>query len=334
MRLFQNTLPQLPLREGVSASCLVLPSARQPLWPTLLDALAERLPGVTRADWQQRLDAGDVCNADGQALAATSTPRSGQRVYYWRHITCEPTLPFEHQVLYHDGHLVVADKPHFLPVTPGGPHAAETLLARLRRQLDEPALTPLHRIDRETAGLVVLGLRPEERGAYQSLFRTRHIHKTYEAVAPWRPELPWSPAKTASGDLGAGAPELWRSSHLRDDPLRFFLMEEAPTELGLAPNSQTRVVCVHRLGSGQGFYRLYPVTGKRHQLRVHMAALGLPLMNDPLYPEVLHGPHSLPDHDKPLQLLARSLSFVDPIAGELRSFESRLQLADSLAPLT
>lgn len=319
--------PTLPLRDGVSASCVVLPSTGQPPWPTLLDALAARLPAVTRASWQQRLDAGDVRDAQGQPLAADSPCHSGQRLYYWRHVANEPELPYAHQVLYQDDHLVVADKPHFLPVTPGGPHAAETLLARLRRELDAPTLTPLHRIDRETAGLVVLGLRAEERGAYQSLFRTRHIQKTYDAVAPWRPELPWSASATAADVHGTAGREIWRHSHLRDDPIRFFRMEEAPPESGLAPNSETRVVSIRQLDNGQGLYRLHPITGKRHQLRVHMAALGLPLLNDPLYPHVLCGPHTLPDPSKPLQLLARSLSFVDPFTAELRSFHSQLQLA-------
>ncbi len=298
----------LPVRHGVSASCLVLPSSRQPLWPSLLDALAERLPHIDRATWAQRLARGDVVDAQGQPLRADSPCASGQRVHYWRHVADEPDLPFAHTVLYQDAHLVVADKPHFVPVTPSGPYVQSSLLVRLKRELGLPDLSPLHRIDRDTAGLVVFAVRPADRNAYQALFRDRQVHKVYEAVAP-RPTPPWR------------GPQVRRSRLVEDEA--FFCMREAAGE----PNSETHLQWLADVPTSDlSLYRLEPVTGKRHQLRVHMAALGLPIAHDVFYPTVTRGPTEPDDHHRPLQLLARSLAFTDPINGEERRFESGLRL--------
>lgn len=311
----------LPLRHGVSASVVVLPTSRQPQWPTLLAALCARLPTIPRATWQQRMAKGLVVDAGGQALQPDSPCHGGQRVHYWREVVGEVPIPFEHTLLLQDAHLVVADKPHFLPVTPGGPHVAETLLARLRVQLDLPDLTPLHRIDRETAGLVAFAVRPQDRDAYHRLFRERQVHKVYEAVAPWR--------------AGLTLP-LVHSSHLREDPERFYLTQEVPAteaqHLGLAPNSTTHIHLLARHGA-HALYRLHPISGRRHQLRVHMAALGAPILNDLFYPDVLSTPHQGQDFTQPpLQLLARELSFSDPVTGQQRVFQSGLQLAAAGPP--
>lgn len=310
----------LPLHHGVSASVAVLPTSRQPLpWPTLLDALAARLPTIGRDVWRQRLAAGLVVDAQGQPLAADSPPLGGQRVHYWREVVGEVPIPFEHTVLFQDAHLVVADKPHFLPVTPGGPHVAETLLARLRVQLNLPDLTPLHRIDRETAGVVAFAVRPADRDAYHRLFRERQAHKVYEAVAPWRADL--------------ALPRV-HSSHLREDPERFFLTQEVPAteaqRLGLTPNSTTHIHLLARHGE-HALYQLHPISGRRHQLRVHMAALGAPILNDLFYPHVRSTPSQGQDFSLPaLQLLARSLAFTDPVTGEARHFVSQCQLSATM----
>jgi len=312
-------LPQngaLPLRDGVSPSCVALPRLRQCPWPTLLDYLAARLPRIPRAEWQARLRAGHVVDDDGRALDEHTPYLHGQRVYYWRTLADEAPVPFQETVLYRDAHLVVADKPHFLPVTPGGRYVRETLLVRLKRVLDLPELSPLHRIDRETAGLVVFSVQAHERDAYQRLFRERRVDKTYEAIAPWRDGLCWP---------------LRRISHLREDEKAFFRMREAAPEEGLPANSETWIEPLERLGPQADYarYRLRPVTGKRHQLRVHMAALGLPIVGDQFYPVVRRGPDEPEDYTQPLQLLARAIAFDDPITGERRAFESLRSLSPS-----
>lgn len=303
--------PNIAMREGVSPSCVALPRVRQSPWPALIDHLAERLPRISRSEWAQRMQAGAVLGEDGQPLPVDAPYVGGTRVYYWRELLDEAPIPFEAHVLFEDEHLVVADKPHFLPVTPGGRYVRETLLVRLKDRLALPDLSPLHRIDRETAGLVLLCKRPQDRDAYQSLFRDRRIDKVYEAVAPWRADRVFP---------------LVRRSHILEDEQAFFRMREALPHEGLAPNSETRIECVRRQDE-RALYRLYPVSGKRHQLRVHMHALGLPIVGDQFYPTVQRGPDEAEDFAQPLQLLARGMAFTDPVTGVSRHFESAKALA-------
>ena len=306
--------PHIAMRDGVSPSCVALPRVRQSPWPLLIDHLAERLPRIARAEWAERMQSGSVLGEDGHPLPPDAPYVGGARVYYWRELPHEDPIPFEASVLFEDEHLVVADKPHFLPVTPGGRYVRETLLVRLKAQLGLPDLSPLHRIDRETAGLVLLSKRPQDRDAYQSLFRERQMDKVYEAVAPWREDLAWP---------------LTRESHLLEDEQAFYRMREARPHEGLAPNSSTRIECLRREGT-RALYRLLPLSGKRHQLRVHMLGLGLPIEGDQFYPTVRRGPEDEEDFREPLQLLARGIAFTDPVTGQVRRFESQRQLR--LAP--
>ncbi len=302
--------PNIAMRDGVSPSCVALPRVRQSPWPLLIDHLAERLPRISRLEWTARMQAGSVLSEDGQPLAPEAPYSGGSRVYYWRELRQETPIPFESAVLFEDEHLLVADKPHFLPVTPGGRYVRETLLVRLKARLALPDLSPLHRIDRETAGLVLLCKRPQDRDAYQSLFRHRKVDKVYEAVAPWRADLRFP---------------LTRQSHILEDERAFYRMREARPEEGHPANSETRIECVRREGE-RALYRLYPISGKRHQLRVHMHGLGLPIEGDQFYPVVRRGPQDAEDFAQPLQLLARGIAFTDPVTGQARCFESARSL--------
>lgn len=284
------------MRDGVNPSCVVLPSAGQGL---LIDFLAQRLPAVSRSDWLRRLEAGEVVNEFGAPATPLTAFTPGVRYYYYRELPAEPAIPFDETVLYQDAHILVADKPHFLPVVPAGRYLQQTLLVRLKRRLGLGELSPVHRIDRDTAGLVLFSVQRATRGHYQALFRDRTVRKVYEAVAPFREDMRF-PQTHAS--------RLEESGH-------FFRMHEVPGE----PNAITTIHIIEQTG-GWARYRLEPVTGKRHQLRVHMAALGLPLRGDAFYPEVNDPPQG--DYSRPLQLLARSLEFTDPITGAARRFES------------
>ncbi|PWU31726.1 MULTISPECIES: pseudouridine synthase [unclassified Pseudomonas] len=285
------------------ASTLHLPAGP---WSTVLDCLCARFPAIPRETWLQRLARGRVLDAEGRALDATTPYREGLRVHYFREVEAETPIPFEERILHVDEHLVVADKPHFLPVTPSGQYVEQTLLARLARRLDNPLLVPLHRIDRPTAGLVLFSANPASRAAYQALFRERRMHKRYEAIAPPLPQLEF--------------PHVRRSRLVDGEP--FILMREAEGTV----NSETRIEVLERREHWWR-YALYPVSGKRHQLRVHMAALGAALRNDPLYPQLLpEEQRRSDDYSRPLQLLARHLAFDDPLTGQPRQFDSQLQL--------
>jgi tRNA pseudouridine32 synthase/23S rRNA pseudouridine746 synthase len=285
----------------VAASTVHLPAGD---WGTVLDCLCARFPAIGWETWLDRMARGRVLDTDGHPLAADTPYRAGLCVRYFREVPMETPVPFVERVLHADEHLVVADKPHFLAVTPAGAFVEQTLLGRLIHRLGNTALVPLHRIDRLTAGLVLFSANPETRSVYQALFRERRIDKRYEAIAPALP--------------GATFPLVRRSRMVAGEP--FFRMREVDGEA----NSETHVDVIER-GDVSWRYGLTPVTGKKHQLRLHMAALGAPILGDPLYPEL--GAQA-DDHDRPLQLLARSLAFVDPLDGRSRRFSSELQLGN------
>jgi len=274
--------------------------------PHLLDFLAQRMPGISRAEWAERLAQGLVLQENGQAARAHQSCHVGQRIYYYRHMADEPVLPFQAHTVFEDEHLLVADKPHFMPVTPAGRYVQQSLLVQLKRQTDCADLVPLHRIDRETAGLVLLGKRPQDRDAYHALFRDHQIRKTYHAVAPLL--------------AGLALPRVHSSRLVPGEP--FFRTQEV---LG-KPNSETRIALLKTEGA-RGLYALQPISGKRHQLRVHMNALGIPIEGDPFYPKVLRGPDDPEDFLTPLQLLAQAVAFTDPVTGEARRFMTQLTLS-------
>ncbi|MFJ4245336.1 RluA family pseudouridine synthase [Streptomyces iakyrus] len=310
MRRKRHTPPSpLPQRHGVDPVRVRLPAAGT--WRTVREHLVERLSGAGAGVVDGMFDAGRIVGADGRPVTVDAPYVPGLFVWFHRDLPDEVPVPFPLEVVHRDEHIVVADKPHFLATTPRGSHVAETALARLRRELDLPALTAAHRLDRLTAGLVLFTVRPGERGAYQTLFRDRRVRKEYEAVAPYDPTVP--------------LPRTVRSRIVKERGV--LTAREVPGE----PNAVSRVELVeHRESTGGpgglARYRLTPATGQTHQLRVHMAALGLPILGDPLYPQVT-APVPAGDFRRPLQLLARSLEFTDPVTGEEHRFRSGRVLA-------
>ncbi|MBX3610982.1 MAG: pseudouridine synthase [Hydrogenophaga sp.] len=299
--------PLIPTRDGVSPSCVAVPTLKPLPWASVLQFLSERLPVIDAAGWARRLAQGDVLDDDARPVAADAACVPGARLYYWRQLDHEPAFPFEPDVLFQDDHLLVADKPPFMPVTPTGRYVQHSLMVWLKRHTGIHTLNPVHRIDRETAGLVVFNLRPKERNAYHALFRDRAVHKVYEAIAPLCADQTWP---------------LVRRSRIEEDVEAFFRMVETEGE----PNSETRIDLIERHGEWAR-YRLEPITGKRHQLRVHLNALGAPIAGDRFYPTVRDGPMHTEDHTSPLQLLAQQIAFDDPVTGHPRQFQSRRSLA-------
>ncbi|SDC09014.1 RluA family pseudouridine synthase [Actinokineospora iranica] len=291
----------LPQRHGLDAARLRLPE--EGAWATVLEHLVERLPRVDPARIESMLREGLIVGVDGP-VAVDAPYAPGSFVWFHRDLPVETPVPFEMGIVHQDEDLVVVDKPHFLSTIPRGKHIVQTALVRLRRQLGIPTLSPAHRLDRVTAGLLLFVVRPELRGRYQTLFRDRLVHKEYEAVA--------------RHDPGLASPVVVRSRIVKERGV--ITAQEVPGE----PNAETRVELLeHRAGLGR--YRLVPLTGRTHQLRLHMSGLGLPILGDDFYPVLTEKP--LDDFSRPLQLLARVLEFNDPVSGVRRRFESGCRLA-------
>jgi tRNA pseudouridine32 synthase/23S rRNA pseudouridine746 synthase len=293
----------LPDKGGIPPSRVHLPAGA---WVTLLDFLIERFPRVPIPILERRLAAGEIVDDAGIPQRGASPHIGGRWLWYYREVDNETPVPFELEVLHHDDRLVVVDKPHFLASTPGGRYLRHTALVRLRNTLGLPDLSPIHRLDRETAGVLLFCVDPAYRGRYQVLFQQRDVRKVYEAVAVPPPGLIFP---------------LVRHSCLKEVPGRFVMQETREV-----PNSETRVTLIRTLGpQGTALFQLEPVTGRKHQLRVHMSALGMPILHDPWYP-VARGVDEPDDFDHPLQLLARAVEFRDPVDGRMRRFESARQL--------
>jgi tRNA pseudouridine32 synthase/23S rRNA pseudouridine746 synthase len=296
--------PPLPIDDGVSPSSQWLPAGP---WKTILDFLTERFPRVETAIWLSRMARGELVDETGLRLNSESAYRAGACIFYYRELESEIKIPFAEQILYQDQNILVVDKPHFLAVIPAGRFLQETLLVRLKKRLKLEQLVPVHRLDRETAGVVLFSLNAATRDHYTSLFRNRKVEKVYEALAPALPEHTF--------------PLTRRSRIVRGEP--FFRMTEAPGEA----NSETHIDTLGDTAGereGMKLYQLKPFTGKKHQLCVHLSALGIPIMNDRIYgqPSWTSTVDSEDDFSNPLKLLAKSISFRDPLTGQEHYFES------------
>lgn len=272
-------------------------------WSTVLECLVAHFPHISATQWQQRMEQGKVTGADGCELTPLTPYKEGLRVHYLREVEHEVEIPFRHRLLYQDEHLLVVDKPHFLPVIPRGRFVEQSLLRRLVRETGNTDLVPLHRLDRLTAGVMLFSTERKSRGAYQALFAQRQLEKVYEALAPALPQQHF--------------PLEYASRLEKAEP--FFRMAQVEGEA----NSWTRIEVLER-GSPYWLYRLMPITGRKHQLRVQMASLGAGIAGDPWYPKLREDKPE--DFRQPLQLLARSLSFIDPLTGQERFFVSQRQL--------
>ncbi|GAA1353823.1 pseudouridine synthase [Falsarthrobacter nasiphocae] len=298
----------LPVKDGVNATRLRLP-AEGP-WETVLEYVLERFGHVDPESMRARFLAGEIVDSSGRAVTDTTPLGSVEAIWYYRSAPRETPIPFDVTVLHEDERLLVADKPPFLPTTPGGRFVQQSALVRLRRKHGLPELTPLHRLDRLTWGVVLFAKRAEDRGLYQRLFEERRIEKRYEAIAP-HPGA--DIAEAVDGD----------GLHVRSRLLKARAHLRAYEEPG-APNAHTEIHREQPLDAATSLYRLTPHTGKTHQLRLHMAGVGLGIIGDPFYPDLLD--EAPDDYARPLRLLARSVEFTDPVTGAQRRFESALRL--------
>lgn len=272
---------------------------------TVLDFLCQKFPRISAEQWCERMAQGKVHRDDGSLFTPQCPVVPQQRVFYYREVPVEPVIPFREQILFEDELVLVACKPHFLPVTPSGPYVDECLVNRLRNRTGLSQLTLAHRIDRETAGLVLCCKQPEHRAAYQRLFATGDIRKQYHAVA------------AVGADVQPG--QQWQVRNRMDSGEPWFRMQIIEGQA----NSHSSIECL-AVEQGRGLFALSPHTGKTHQLRLHMSSLGMALENDRLYPELQD---KAPDnYQRPLQLLARQIEFIDPVNGLARCFKTPRRL--------
>lgn len=302
----KNTVPILdyvpPMRDGVTASKVFLQKTDQ-TFNTIFEYLTVHFPHISRTEWQQRFDDQLIIDMAGQCLNINSPFQANTHIYYYRFLAHETHVPFQEKILFENDDLLVVDKPHFLTISPTGQYVQETLLVRLKKTTGNPDLTPIHRLDRETAGIVLFSKRPETRGLYQQMFAERKVDKTYHAIAPYRADLKFPYSLSLRMDKG--------------EP--FYTMQVVEGE----NNSHTDIEVLECNGQWAK-YLLKPSTGKQHQLRVHLNWLNIPIKNDPFYPVIQHKNDA--DFTQPLQLLAKEIHFKDPIIGENLHFCSEFEL--------
>ena len=292
--------------EGISASRVYLP-ADQP-FSNLLEFFTSQFPHIESSEWVARFNEGLIRTTDNVPVVSGDAYRPNSHLIYFRRLAREPEIPFEEEILYQDEHILVADKPHFLPVTPSGLYLQQTLLNRLKKKTGIQSLSPIHRIDRDTAGLVIFSMNPSERAFYQNLFRDRIVTKVYEAIAPYSKELENKLPMTYQSRL--------------EESEHFLQMQEVEGK----PNTDTYIELLEKTETWAR-YQLRPGSGKKHQLRCHLNALGIPIKHDQIYPILTPYQEFELDFSKPLQLLAKEIAFLDPITGQKRLFASKRNLS-------
>lgn len=284
-------------------SIVTLPPIAKP-YPSLLEFLSHRFPHIPEEIWAQRLATGKILDAAGAPLTPESRYLPHAQLRYFREVADEPRIPFVETILYQDDELLVADKPHFLPVIPAGRYVEECLLARLRRRTGLAELAPLHRIDRETAGIVLFSVNKQTRGRYARLWLQGEIEKSYQAL---------------SACLHAPEESAWVVENRIERGEPFFRMQIVPGKV-----SARSIIQLLEYKDGIARFLLQPLTGKTHQLRLHLSSLGYGILNDRLYPALQA--ERADNFAAPLQLLAKMVRFRDPLSGVIREFASGREL--------
>ena len=293
---------------SLGASVVYLPDTGAP-YPSLLDFFTGRFPNIPSQTWRERLSFGKVLTEDGQAVTLDTAYLPDKRLFYYREVAEEPVIPLQERILFHNDHLLVACKPPFLPVTPTGPYVRETLINRLKEQTGNPFLSPVNRIDRETSGLVLISTNKASRGAYQRLFMEGQVRKTYMAIATFPGEC---------------TQRQWLVENRIEEGNPWFRMRVCAG----AVNARSRIRLVRAAG-GKALFLLEPLTGKKHQLRLHLSGLGFPILHDRCYPELLAKRQD--DFSQPLQLLSQKIEFRDPFSGKELVFATTRSLSSLVA---
>ena len=304
----------LPIRDGLNPTRARVPAGPVTAWDFvwhLISTQRYRDPSDDEAALTARFAAGEVVLRDGTPLRPESFLAADQDVYFYRTPAPETPVPYDIPIIFEDDDLLVANKPPFMATMPRARHIVETATIRLRRATGNNELSPAHRLDRLTSGILLFTKRRAIRGAYQTLFAQRRVFKTYTAIAAYRDfatPLVWETRiEKTPGEL---------QGRIVDGPINAIttLADVVP----LTPAEQSALEAVHGPQPPLGRYTLRPTTGKTHQLRLHMWRAGVPILGDPVYP-VIH-PAEAEDMAVPMHLLAQAISFTDPLTGTPREF--------------
>lgn len=297
------------ISRSISPSIASLPEGDG--FATVYEFILQRFPRIPESVWRERIELGKVHFDDGEPVDFDTPYQAHRRICYYREVSHEAKIPFEEEVLFENENFMVVDKPHFLPVHPAGKYVNETLVTRLRMKSGLEELSSANRIDRLTAGLVLCVKTSAKRGLYQQLFMDGAVNKVYLAAG----KLPQKTDQTHWNIQARMEPH--------DETCRMRIVPARPV------NSESIIDLIEKQDE-IGLFRLQPITGKKHQLRVHLCAIGSGIINDPIYPDC---PAEQPedDYDRPMQLLAQCLEFTDPVTGESMQFRSRRSLQSFVA---
>ncbi|MEJ5928821.1 pseudouridine synthase [Corynebacterium sp. H128] len=313
--------PPLPVRDGLNPSRVRFPDDAPEMTAYeflrfLISTQRHRHPEDNEAALQQRFANNEVRNQRGIPFQPEDAMKAGVDIWFYRIPAPEPAVPYEIGIIHEDAHLLVVDKPPFLATFPRGSHITESVLVRMRRQTGNQDLSPAHRLDRLTSGVLVLTKQPEIRGAYQELFAARAVDKVYEAIAHTNPEI--TPGTVWEHRMEKERGEF--KTRIVAGPVNARTVVNATTPIDATEHAQLEAAHGHQEPLTR--YELHPLTGRTHQLRLHMFLAGSPILGDPIYPDVL--PVDAEDFGVPMHLLSRRLSFTDPLSGEPRQFISQL----------
>jgi 23S rRNA pseudouridine1911/1915/1917 synthase len=276
---------------------------------TLLSHLASLYPHSSPTAWQRKLNNGEV-TLNGVPATGAESLIEGQTLVWNRPPWVEPDAPRNFEVLFEDAHLLAVNKPSGLPTLPGGGFLENTLLRLVQKQT--PAANPVHRLGRATTGIVLFAKTPQAAATLFAYWNTPKIQKIYRALAQ----------NVAPQDTY----EILTPIGLVPHPLIGSVWAAHPT----GKPSKSLATVISRTASTTTFeVSLY--SGRPHQIRIHLASIGHPLVGDPLYDPTGRPRENLPGlpGDGGYFLHAHYLKFHHPLTGDPVHLEAALPSAFS-----
>ncbi len=274
-------------------------------YPSILEFLTSKFPNISEPVWRQRIIEGKISYKD-EIITLNTQYKPNCHLQYYREVEKEIIIPYDEEILYQDDNIIVVDKPHFIPVTPSGNIVNESLIYRLKKKFKFEDIKTIHRLDMATAGVVMFSINNKTHNQYLNLFKERKIEKTYEAIT----HLPHNKNRK----------EWIIENEIVKSEECFFLMKIGNN----GANNAKTFVRLKEKKDNKYLFELKPITGRKHQLRLHLSQITGGIINDRFYPTLLS--EKKYDYNNPLQLLAKKLEFIDPITNKKMMFQSKKEL--------